>query len=384
MIQKRPNRAGKSSFLVRIRSGTDPATGKPTFAFKTFVAQKAAQKWQRQQLAALDTGTFVKPSDERLGALVAGWLDGAAAMRARARTLGDYRELFGRYIAGHPLATMKVVELRTEDLERFYADLSARPLSPRTVRMVHAVLHAALARGVKSRRLAVNPAAGATLPRQERQETTTLNAAQLDRLLATSEVTGNRWHALWCVLASGGLRPSEALALTWADVAPDSVHVRRTLVVARKGGGWTLTEPKTRRSRRVVTLSAEAMEALAAHRAQQEIDKIAAGSRYVDHGFVFAGQAGGPLNLPNLTVRHFKPLLKAFYPLPDIRLYDLRHSHASLALSAGVPVHVVSARLGHASAMMTLNVYAHAVPGQDGNATATVAAYMARVRVAAE
>nr|MBA3556054.1 tyrosine-type recombinase/integrase [Gemmatimonadales bacterium] len=129
-----------------------------------------------------------------------------------------------------------------------------------------------------------------------------------------------------------------------------------------------------------MTLPPESMEALRWHQAQQAIEREAAGTRYTDHGFVFASQTGGPLSLPNLTVRHFKPLLRAYYSLPEIRLYDLRHSHASPALSAGVPVHVVSKRLGHASAVMTLNVYAHAVPDQDADAVTRVEAYRASGR----
>ena len=74
-------------------------------------------------------------------------------------------------------------------------------------------------------------------------------------------------------------------------------------------------------------------------------------------------------------MRHFKPLLTAYYPLSSVRLYDLRHTHASLALAAGVPVHVVSKRLGHASAKMTLDVYAHLLSGQDEDAVAKVEAF---------
>jgi integrase len=131
-----------------------------------------------------------------------------------------------------------------------------------------------------------------------------------------------------------------------------------------------------------VTLPAATMDALAWHRTQQAVEKEAAGSRYRDHGLVFAGQSGEPLNLANLTVRHFKPLLTAYYRLPAIRLYDLRHTHASLYLAAGVPVNVVSARLGHASAKMTLDVYAHVLSGQDEDAVAKVEAFERADRIA--
>ena len=152
--------------------------------------------------------------------------------------------------------------------------------------------------------------------------------------------------------------------------------MRRVLVTMKKGRGWTTEEPKTRGSRRVVTLPAATMEALAWHRTQQEAEKLTAGGAYHDQGFVFAGQLGQPLDLKNVTVRHFKPLLTANYPLPGIRVYDLRHTHASLSLAAGIPVNVVSARLGHASAKMTLDVYAHVLSGQQEDAVTMLEAYM--------
>jgi integrase len=370
MIQKRGN-----AYLVRLYRGRDPLTGKKRYLFETLPTKKEAQRWERERKVALDHGTYVEPSKQPFGDFLTAWLEGPARLTVRERTLAGYRELIRRYVSGHKLALVPIAHLTTADLEAFYAELSDRSLGARTVRMVHAPLHRALAKAVKERRLIANPAAGAELPRQTRREMRALDAVQKARLLAASEAAGNRFHALWHVLVNGGLRPNEALALKWQDVGPDRVHVRRTLVPKRKGGGWTLEEPKTRQSRRTVTLPAATIEALRWHQTRQAVEKEAAGSRYQDQGFVFAGQDGAPLNLANLTVRHFKPLLTAYYPLPDIRLYDLRHSHASLALAAGVAVHVVSARLGHASAKMTLDVYAHVLTGQDEDAVAKVEAF---------
>ncbi len=370
MILKRGN-----TYLVRLYRGRDPLTGKKRYLFATLPTKKEAQRWERERKVALDQGTYVEPSKQAFGDFLAVWLDGPARLTVRERTMSGYRELIGRYVRGHKLALVPLARLTTADLEAFYAELSDRPLEARTVRMVHAPLHRALAKAVKDRRLLANPAAGAELPRQTRREMHALDAVQKARLLAASEATGNRFHALWHVLVNGGLRPNEALALKWEDVGTDRVHVRRTLTPKRKGGGWTLEEPKTRQSRRTVTLPVATMEALRWHQAQQAVEKETTGSRYRDRGFVFAGQGGEPLNLANLTVRHFKPLLAAYYPLPDIRLYDLRHTHASLALAAGVAVHVVSARLGHASAKMTLDVYAHVLTGQDEDAVARMEAF---------
>lgn len=201
-----------------------------------------------------------------------------------------------------------------------------------------------------------------------------LDRTQLARPLAVAEASANRWTALWSLLANSGLRPSEALGLKWSDVGSDRVRVAQVLVMGLKGGGWTLTEPKTRGSRRTVTLPALTMNALAWHRTRQEAEKLAAGDQYKDAGFVFAGQLGQPLDLKNTTSRHFRPLL-ARANVPTIRVYDLRHTHATLMLSAGVPVKVVSERLGHASAVMTLNVYA-VLSGQQEDAVSRLQAYM--------
>ncbi len=130
-------------------------------------------------------------------------------------------------------------------------------------------------------------------------------------------------------------------------------------------------------SRRTVTLPASTVEALKWHGAKQQAEKAAAGSRYVDHKLVFANERGGPLDIKNAAARHFKPLLEAYYPLPDIRVYDLRHTHVTHLLAAGTPVHVVAKRAGHASAKMTLDVYGHVLSGQDGDAVAKLEAYWA-------
>jgi integrase len=142
-----------------------------------------------------------------------------------------------------------------------------------------------------------------------------------------------------------------------------------------QGGGWHLEEPKTRGSRRVVTLPEATIQALAWHRTKQEAEKLAAGAGYQDHGFVFATERGTPASLRNIIGRHFKPLLKVA-ELPPIRVYDLRHAHATLMLAAGVPVKVVAERLGHASTKLTLDTYAHCLPGMQEDAVGRLQRYL--------
>lgn len=372
-IQTRKNKDGTTGYLAKVFRGRDPQ-GKRLEVFKTFDRLTDARKWERQQKRSLDTGDFVEPSQVRLGEYLTKWLD--SRTRLRERTVHSYRRLVSCYVLRSDLAMIPLARLTRADLEGLYAAMLARLLSPRTVGYVHSVLHAALGKAERDRLIVRNPATGAELPQQQRQERVVPDLEQKHQLLATSERTGNRWNALWYLLANGGLRPSEALGLTWEDVGRDRVHIRRVLVMGLPGGGWKLTDPKTKGSRRTVTLGAPTMEALAWHRTRQEADKETAGSRYVDHGFVFAGETGEPMSLRNMTARQFVPLLKAA-GLPRIPVYSLRHMHATHLLSAGVPVKVVSERLGHASPVMTLNIYAHVLAGQQEDAVAKLEAYEA-------
>jgi integrase len=92
---------------------------------------------------------------------------------------------------------------------------------------------------------------------------------------------------------------------------------------------------------------------------------------YTDQGLVFARPDGGPIH-PDFFSQSFDRLI-AGTKLPRIRLHDLRHTHATLALQAGVHPKVVSERLGHSSVSFTMDVYSHAIPAMQADAAETVA-----------
>jgi len=102
------------------------------------------------------------------------------------------------------------------------------------------------------------------------------------------------------------------------------------------------------------------MEDIKEHQ-ENQLEQIKKAKTYNNQGFIFASSTGEPLNERNIVKRHFKPLLKK-EGLPDIRLYDLRHTCATLLLSQGVNPKIVSERLGHASTTLTMDVYSHVLP----------------------
>lgn len=167
------------------------------------------------------------------------------------------------------------------------------------------------------------------------------------------------------------MRPEEYLALKWSDIDPSkgTATVQRTLLF-RKGGGWYYGEPKTSRSRRTVPLPASLIRLLTNHKRRQQMEaRLRLGGMYQHNELVFAACEGTPLMTGNLTRRHFKPILNAAALPASFRLYDLRHSCATLLLTAGENPKVVAERLGHASIVLTLDTYSHVLPSMQQAAT---------------
>jgi integrase len=144
------------------------------------------------------------------------------------------------------------------------------------------------------------------------------------------------------------------------------VSVRRTL--SRSGGKVIFGAPKTKKSRRSICLTPQAVEALRAHLKRQLRDMEVLGDRYQDQELVFTTDTGGPISPSNLRQRSFASLLKRA-DLPHMRFHDLRHTCATLLLSRGVHPKFVQELLGHATIAITMDTYFHVMPSM-GDATA--------------
>jgi integrase len=245
-------------------------------------------------------------------------------------------------------------------LNRLYGELGER-LAPRTVRGVHTVLRQALSDAVAWQRLPRNPADRAKPPSLASLgeiPPRTWSARELDDFL--SHVRDDRLYAAWRVGAMTGLRRGELLGLDWDAVDLDAGRLAITRTLIEGKGAPRFSEPKTKRGRRSVALDDGTVEALREHRERQLDERVAWGPAYHDHGLVFCREDGTPL-WPRTFSRSFDHHVRAA-GLPKIRLHDLRHTHATLALEAGVHPKVVQERLGHATIAITLDTYSHAIP----------------------
>ena len=356
---------GDRTYLVRIFTGRDPETGKRTFHNKTIKGtKKDAERYRTKKLREMHTGTYVDDTDQTVAQYLEEWLRTAVKPRVRSRTLYGYQRIVEKQL-GPALGSYRLHELTPAIIQRLYTDMTERGLAPRTVRYAHAVLRNALGQAVKWRTLAVNPADAVTVPKQQRREMRAFSAPQAGAFLKAAE--SDDLHALWVVLLTTGMRPGEALALRWSDQDGDTVRVVRTLVRV-PGKPARFEEPKTPRSRRAIPLTASCVRALATHRSRQAAARLAAGAEWADLDLIFPTATGEPTDTSAIS-RRFRAIVAGVEGLPTIRLYDLRHTCASLMLASGENPKVVAERLGHATITLTLDTYSHVLPGMQRDAT---------------
>lgn len=181
----------------------------------------------------------------------------------------------------------------------------------------------------------------------------------------------DRLYALWFLFLTTGMRRGEAVGLRWTDVDLGGGVLSVSRAVASVDGGAVETEPKTAKGRRAIALGPSTVDALRQHRDRQLAERELVGGGWTESGSVFTYPDGRTLH-PDHVMVVFRRLV-AGLGVPQIRLHDLRHTAATLALVAGVHPKIVQERLGHSSIGITLDTYAHVVQGMQADAAAKVA-----------
>ncbi len=265
------------------------------------------------------------------------------------------------------LGTMKLAKFQPIHVEHSLMELAKAPgVSAWTRRKCGAMLSTSLKHAVRLKLIPSNPAAEVKLAKPKAREMSVMTADQSQLFLEVA--APHRLYALFALALGTGLRQGELLGLAWADVDFDvgTVAVRRTL--AYRGGEFVLGTPKSAASRRTVQLPVPCVLALQVHRAAM----IGEGQGSAP---VFCTRAGTYIERNNLAKQIYTPMLmrarkraielKAEPITENFRFHDLRHTHASLLISAGESLKAVSRRLGHGSVAITLTTYAHLMPNDD-------------------
>ncbi|RQD72687.1 MAG: site-specific integrase [Tindallia sp. MSAO_Bac2] len=362
---------GKNKYLVRVYMGLD-SEGKRIYHNKTIHGNsKDAEKYKNKVMRDRDMGDYVKPSKELLGPFLDKWLEISVKPRVAASTYKGYKDYIKAYLKPS-LGNKSISKLDPLEIQEVYNNMIKRGLAPRTVGYAHGVLRSALKQAVKWNLIAKNPTELVDLPKKRKKEIQPLTPEEAARFMTYTVYSS--WKAFFSLLLASGMRPGEALGLKWEDIDFEKgrVHIQRAF--SKVNDEWLLEVPKTTQSRRSIPIPPGVIEDLEEHRLGQEEVKLKA-ENYNDYGLVFAGKNGDPPDYRNIYRRHFKPLLKDA-GLPDIRLYDLRHTCATILLAAGENPKIVSERLGHASITLTLDIYSHVLPDMQDQATAKLEALL--------
>lgn len=367
---------GKNYYAV-VYEGIDPGTGKERHRWhaagpRRGDAERLVNELVKRRHDAADTAS----DRTTLGAyLLDRWLP-IQESRLRPSTYLSYASIVRLHVVPY-IGLIRLDKLQAADLDGLYLDLlrsgnrrgrTTGGLDPTSVRYVHRVINKALADALRKGVVSRNVAGLADQPKREsigtKSKIQVWDAPDLRRFLEATK--DHRHHTLMLVAAKTGMRRGEVMGLRWNDVdfEKSTLSVRRAVVVV----GWKIhvSDVKTPSGRRTIDIDSRTATALQDRKAAQELAKAEVGEHFDRQGLLF-GRADGEPGHPEYITRGFNRLVTT-HQLPVIRFHDLRHTHATLLLKAGVPAKVVAERLGHASAGFTLNVYQHVLPGMQAHA----------------
>jgi integrase len=387
---------GDRKWLVRVCIGSvvgENGKRKYNYSSKTVTGTyKQAEQAMTGMLSEVDKDEFVPPSKQTLKEFMLHWFEHTAKMRVSETTLISYKSATKRplELIGHT----KLDKLTPQIIQRMYSDLHAAGISPRTIEMGNTVLKMALEQAVIWKQLSRNPTVGAERPKKVRVEAMPFTSEQADLFLEAAQ-KHEQW-ALWLTFYATGMRPQEVFPLKWTDLEERKVRVQRdgsfvtatthVLVVQRAmkhlgKGEYVVREiMKTRKSRRTISIPQTLVDALTAHKRQQASAMLASGESFERNGYIFPNSVGRPLDLSKVR-KQFHAICKTA-KVPTLKLYALRHTHASELLAANVHLKTVSERLGHSSIMMTGDIYSHVMPEVEHETALTVDSMLNRRKAA--
>jgi integrase len=384
-VFKRP---GAQTWTIKYDLSRDPVTGRRRSKMQAgFRTEDDAQRALRKLLSQIDDGTHAEPSKQTLGEfLFNDWLPSLETRGLRPNTRASYTQVIRTQIVPR-LGAVPLQKLTPLHLNTLYADLlregrkgGKRGLSARSVRYAHTILRRALADAMKWGRLTRNVADVADPPeasaarRDAQQARNFWSAEELSAFFARAK--SHRLYAAFYLAGNTGMRRGEVLGLRWRDLDldnPDGPRLSVVQTVVSPARKIEFSTPKTGHGR-VVSLDPVTVDVLRQQRARQAKERLALGKDYTDHDLVFCAVDGQPIQ-PNNLSHAFNRLLKTS-KLRRVRLHDLRHTHASLALKANVHPKIVQTRLGHANIGITMDTYSHVTPGQDLDAARLVASLL--------
>ncbi|MCB9376415.1 MAG: site-specific integrase [Microthrixaceae bacterium] len=402
-IQKKGN-----NYYAVVYDGVDPGTGKKRRTWIPAGRRRSdAEKVLAAEIKRRHDGEPTPTEKLTLGQyLTERWLP-IQKSRVRPSTYDSYRRTIDLHVIP-ALGRRPLDKLTAEDLDLFYAMLltegrkkptakkskakapkgqrskaavddesEEKPvgLSPKTVRNIHLMLNKAMADAQRKGIVIRNVVALADAPTLKNRQEGNIKAWTVEQLRTFLDaVRDHRLHPAFHLSSHTGMRRGEVLGLRWCDLDLDAkrLSVRQALVSIAYD--VEISDVKTGTGRRTIDLDPVTVDVLKAWRIQRAEENGGIEPRGEELVFVKAdGSWIHPQSFSQVLDRKVAKL-----DVPTISLHDLRHTHATLLLKAGVHVKIVSERLGHANVAFTMSVYQHVLPGMQAEAAATFADLIGR------
>lgn len=385
----------------------DPATGQ--IERKKFVGKKGGRQGEvlkrgRDWLQQKKEGILSEADKITLGEWMDRWLADYVKPKVRLKSYDKYKCGLDLYVRPK-FGNLKMVLLKAPELQRMFNDMMKRkvkvkkmvkqedgteaeqeveedrPLSTSVVKATRRYLIMCLDQAVKIGLLTRNVVRDTEPPKLVTREIKPLSKEEAALLTETAKKTGDLAYMVILLTLSTGMRLGEVFGLRWSDVDLDKgiIRVQQALITSmsgkrialeRKGPNARFDEPKTKASRRQIPLPKDVARKLRLYKKWQEWQQNTLGDLWQGkHDLVFTNAMGGIMDTSNFTSRVFKRLLKEAGLDENFKFHDLRHTHATLLLLAGVNAKIVQERLGHSTITMTLDTYSHLMPGMQDIAT---------------
>lgn len=369
--QRRPPRTQGEGGLTHRKDGRwegtyYDATGKRQSVYAKTRREAAVRL--TEAITAVRAGLNVKPTRETFGQYLERWLRDVKAPEVSPVTLAGYEYRVRRYIVP-TLGRLPLRQVQAALIQALYTHLRGQGLGAKSIRHVHVILRMALGQALLWNLVVRNEALGAKPDKPTTKFRGNPLTAEEARKLLVASADNPLMHAVIALGLDSGMGPGEMYALTWKNVDLDRkplAAVQVTQALASRGPKLP-KDTKNEFRRRSILINKDTVAALRVWRQRQRVERLAAGEQWSERGYVFTNLIGNALDNSRITRRYHALLTHA--EIAVRRLYDLRHTMATLMLLAGIHPKVVQERLGHSSILMTLNTYSHVLPSLQEDAT---------------
>ena len=340
----------------RITIGTNPGTGKPIRKSVYGKKQKEVRRRMTEITRDLDKNNYKEPSKITVAAWMKIWLDNFTPQLAPLS-----RSKYDAEIKNHIIPALGALQLDAVSglhVQSFYNSLTKAGLSGKTVSGIASILRKSFNTAIKQKLMQSNPCLTAELPRIEKPEINPLTDEEIPRFLAA--IAGHPLEHAFAIALFTGMREGELLGLSWeqVDFASRKITINQQLQRSRETGEYFIRECPKNRKIRVFAPPDIALEHLKLQRAKQLEMQRAASELWSNPGnLVFTDACGKHLTISTFY-KQFKRVAEDF-GRPELRVHDLRHTTATIAIASNADIKSVQNLLGHATAAFTLNTYAH-------------------------